>query len=202
MKNLENIKSENGSALILVLFITLCCIIIAGTIMYVTFNQVRYSKAYKKSSNISYLAISGAEKVVNDFNNLINNNLLSISNEVAENISSTDNFKYDLEQKIISIIDSKINKTYTILYKIKSEEYDYKTEIKITKSTKSETWDYTINSKTTNITTSNTYEVSGQIEFINEITAFTLNSDELTNINIKDTDKIGFKLNKLKSIDS
>lgn len=202
MKNFKFIKPENGSALILVLFITLCCIIIASTLMYVTFNQIRYSKAYKKSSNISYLAISGAEKLVSDFNNLISNNLLIISNEVAQNISNTDNFKQDLEEKIILIIDSKINKTYTILYKIKSGQYDYKTEIKITKATKFETWDYTINSKTTNISTSNIYEVSGQIEFINKIIVENIVLDELTNINIRNSDKIGFKLNKLKSIDN
>jgi hypothetical protein len=84
------IKTEHGNAMVLVVFITLCCTIIMGTVMYVTFTQVEYSQAYKKSSNIDVLAMSGAEKGLSILNDSINKNMETWVKNVSDNILSDD----------------------------------------------------------------------------------------------------------------
>lgn len=84
------IKTEEGNSMVLVVFITLCCTIIMGTVMYVTFTQVEFSQAYKKSSNIDILAMSGAEKGISLLNNEINQKLETWVKEVSKNILMDD----------------------------------------------------------------------------------------------------------------
>lgn len=186
------IFSENGNALILVIFVSLCCTIIMGSLMYITYNQVKYSQAYKKTSNISYLAISGAEKAVSNMNKTINENIANITNEIlnemlnnistinTENVSAYDNIiiydsiNSDSVYKINNDEFKKIlkEKIYNITgdllkfsYTAQIEGYEYKTNVDIKKEITRFNKDitYIVTSTTENIDTHNKYSVIGKI---------------------------------------
>lgn len=176
--------SQTGNAIISVMFITLSCISIISTALYITFNQFQYSQMYKKSSNMDYLAISGAEVAINDINNTIKINLSSIVNssiyEILSDVSNNNNksieyrdnigfkIKNDslnkkIEAKIYNILDSKIKLSYKISYSIEAENCKYKVNIDVKGSKGS----YNITSKVTNVDTKVICAAIGEIKLQN-----------------------------------
>lgn len=176
--------SETGNAIVLVMFITLSCIVIISTALHITFNQFQYSQMYKKSSNMNYLAISGAEEAINDINNNIKINFSSILNSSISEILSdasdnnnksieyrdkigfnikTDSLNKKIETKIYNILDNKIKLSYKFSYTIETENCNYKinVEVKGSKGT------YNIISKATNVDTKVICTAIGEIKLQN-----------------------------------
>lgn len=174
--------SETGNVIILVMFITLSCIIVISTAVYITFNQFQYSQMYKKSSNMDYLAISGAEEAINDINNNIKINLSSIVNssisEILSDVSNNNSIEYrdntgfkikndsinkKIEAKIYNILDNKIKLPYKISYNIEAENCSYKINVEV----KGSKGNYNITSKATNVNTKVTCTAIGEIKLQN-----------------------------------
>lgn len=172
--------SEKGNAIILVMFITLSCTILISTALYITFNQFQYSQMYKKSSNMDYLAISGAEEAINNINNtikinfssILNNSISEILSDVSNNNKSieyrdtigfkikSDSLNKKIETKIYNILDNKIKLPYKISYNIEAENCNYKINVEV----KGSKGNYNITSKATNVDTKVTCSAIGEIK--------------------------------------
>ncbi len=179
MKKLKSlIISDAGNTIILVLFTALSCIIIISITLYITFNQFQYSQMYKKSFNIDYIALSGAEKAICSINNdirinfssilndIISEILLDISNNDTKSLEYVNGFKIKneilkskIETKIFDILD------YKFSYNIEVEDSGYKVEVELTKSN----GDYIITSKAKNINTNVVCKAIGTIKLENNI---------------------------------
>jgi len=138
---------------------------------------------YKKSFNVDYIALSGAEKAICSINNDIRINFSSILNdtisEILLDISNNDTkdleyvngfkiknevLKNKIETKIFDILDSK-KYYYKFNYDIGVEDSGYKVEVELNKSN----GDYIIISKAKNINTNVVCKAVGTIKLENNI---------------------------------
>lgn len=187
MQNLKILLiSEAGNAIILVLFTALICVTIIGGTLYITFNQFQYSQMYKKSFNIDYIALSGAEKAICTLNNNIKINFSSILNDVISEIlldaSNNDNkdleyindvgfkiknenLKNKIETKIFNILDSKLNTYYKFRYNVEVESYKYNVEVELIGSK----GNYSVVSKAKDINTNIVCKATGIIYLENNL---------------------------------
>jgi len=96
-------KSERGNAMILVILLVLCMMLIGGAVMAVSFSHHEVSQAYKRTSNLYYLAESGAEKLVDNINKIVLSDMIELMKEASEkakddalgitDVSNTDAYK-------------------------------------------------------------------------------------------------------------
>lgn len=181
MIKIFKLKNDKGNALLLVLFVMMCCTAIITTTIYLSSNQLIFSQAQRKYSNIQYLAISGAEKAVSDFNNILNSNIDTIINNTTESILNQNNYSEFLEFKTNKFIikddilnenlEKQINsfirsKNYEFQYYATIEDFKYRTDVQIIYVSKNK---YKVDSRTTNIATRNIYQVVGEINLSNDI---------------------------------
>lgn len=75
--------NENGNALILVVLLVMCMMLIAGGVMAVAFSHVEISQAYKRTSNLYYAAQSGAEKMVDQLNKILIEEMPKLTEKAA-----------------------------------------------------------------------------------------------------------------------
>ncbi|NLJ88081.1 MAG: hypothetical protein GX327_04770 [Epulopiscium sp.] len=91
------LKSEEGNALIMVVFLTLVMLLIAGAVMAISFSNVEVSDAYKKTSNLYYVAESAAEKLLDNANKILIAEMPKLMKEASDEAKATaftENYKY------------------------------------------------------------------------------------------------------------
>lgn len=178
------ISDESGNSILIVLFVFMCCSILAMTSIYITFSQFQFSIAYKNSSNVNFLAISGIKRAVLNLNNILNNkiseivtssldnldisntNLIVYSGRIDGKYSIDENFlKKYIEQNIISYIDSLLYSGYRFSYEIEVEDFEYIVDVDVQKYLDN----YIVNSKVTNMNTENSYIASAEIVLNSEL---------------------------------
>lgn len=187
-------KSSDGNILIIVILITLCCIFILSTTIYTIFNQLRFSIGYKAMSNISYLSIAGAEKLVSNLNSVLYENIDFIIENLTDHTSSeqTIELKENIDSQISSLIKSKFGLSHKFYYTANIENYEYKTEAEFNQIQLNK---YQVYSTTKNLTTGISYKISGIIDFYNQLNLENLNKEN-------NTEFINFRLTNIKYIDN
>lgn len=83
------LKSEKGSALVMVVFLTLVMLLIGGAIMAISFSNVEVSNAYKKTSNLYHVAEAASEKLLDNVNKVIIAEMPRIMKEASDEAKST-----------------------------------------------------------------------------------------------------------------
>lgn len=190
-------KSADGNILIIVILITLCCIFILSTTIYTIFNQLRFSIGYKDMSNISYLSIAGAEKLVSDLNSVLYENIDFIIENLTDDTSSeqTIELQENIDSQISSLIKSKFGLSHKFYYTANIENYEYKTEAEFNQIQLNK---YQVYSTTKNLTTGSSYKISGIIDFYNQLNLENLNKENKAN----NIEFINFRLTNVKYIDN